>query len=475
MDFADTDVARAGAAKMNPHDRLSTSIMMRYGVGQVGAQIFRDSPAVLLPFFLTTMMGVPAWLGGLAILAPKLWIIFCDPMMGSLSDRKKRTWGRMPFLGLGAVLTAVSFFFLFHPVEMPSPMISAVYVSVIFLLGSTGFSAFSVPYLALASELTTNQHERTKLLAYRMVFTMVGIVLGVGFAQPLVSWLGGGAHAWTMMAAIVALICLATMLIPAVGLRKLPVVAAVEAPPPLSKQIRLAWTNKPFVALILTFLLQSIGQAISYSVIALIFIYALGNISLLIPFVLVMGAGTVISQPMWIAISKRYGKRATFVGSVLVWVAVTITWIFVTPNSPVLVRLPLIGALTTQQALALVRAVIIGVFNSGFVLMAQSMLTDTVAYDRIRFGRSSEGVFSGVFSATEKFTYACGPALAGIVLSLTGFVSSKGGPTPQSASAIHGILLNYSILPAALALLSLLVIRFYKLTAADLDRDYAVE
>jgi GPH family glycoside/pentoside/hexuronide:cation symporter len=460
---------------MSPVDRLSTSIMMRYGVGQVGAQIFRDSPAVLLPIFLTTMMGVPAWLGGLAILAPKLWIIFCDPLMGSLSDRKKRSWGRLPFLGLGALITAISFFFLFHPVDMPSPLLSAIYVSVVFLLGSTGFSAFSVPYLALASELTTNQHERTKLLAYRMVFTMVGVVFGVGFAQPLVSWLGGGAHAWSVMGAIVAGICLLSMLVPAFGLRKLPIVAAVQAPPPLSRQIKLAWSNKPFVFLILTYLLQSIGQAMSYSVIALVFIYALGNISLLIPFVLVMGVGTVASQPLWIVVSKRFGKRATFVGAVLVWSAVTISWLFVTPNSPVLVRLPLIGALTTQQALALVRAVIIGVFNSGFVLMAQSMLTDTVAYDRIKFGRSSEGVFSGVFSAAEKFTYACGPALAGIVLTLTGFASSKGGPAAQGASAIHGILLNYSVFPAALALLSLLVIRYYKLTAADLDQDYTVE
>ena len=44
--------------------------MLRYGVGQTGAQIFRDTPAALLPVYLTTVLGVPAWLAGVAILVP---------------------------------------------------------------------------------------------------------------------------------------------------------------------------------------------------------------------------------------------------------------------------------------------------------------------------------------------------------------------------------------------------------------------
>lgn len=42
---------------------VPTSVVLRYGVGQLGAQVFRDTPAVLLPLFMTTMLGVPEpWL-----------------------------------------------------------------------------------------------------------------------------------------------------------------------------------------------------------------------------------------------------------------------------------------------------------------------------------------------------------------------------------------------------------------------------
>lgn len=61
-----------------PVPPIGTGILVRYGIGQLGAQVFRDTPAVLLPLFLTTMLGVPAWLAGLVVLGPKLWLIVCD-------------------------------------------------------------------------------------------------------------------------------------------------------------------------------------------------------------------------------------------------------------------------------------------------------------------------------------------------------------------------------------------------------------
>jgi GPH family glycoside/pentoside/hexuronide:cation symporter len=449
---------------------LPTSVMLNYGVGQVGAQLFRDCPAVLLPIFMSTMLGVPPWLAGLAILAPKAWVVICDPLMGSYSDRQKARWGRLPFLAIGAPLTALGFFFLFHAIDMPTPLISALYVSLVFLLASTGFSAYSVPYLAIASELTVRSHERTKILAYRMVFTMLGVVLGVGFAQPLIVWAGGGTRGWSVMATVFALICAVTMLAPALTLRGRPLVASAPSPEPLWRHLRLAVQNRPFAVLITTYLVQAIGQAISYAAVGLVFLYALGNVALLIPFVLLMGAGTVISQPFWLWVSKRIGKPRTFVAAVVVWIAITITWFLVRPGGPVLMQLPLIGPVTLEQVLALARAPAIGVFNSGFLLMAQSMLTDTIAYDRVRFGRASEGVFSGVFTAVEKLSYAIGPALAGFVLSLTGFHATKGHIGAQSAEAVRGIMLNYSLIPAAIFAISLLVFRGYRLTPDELER-----
>jgi glycoside/pentoside/hexuronide:cation symporter, GPH family len=228
--------------------------------------------------------------------------------------------------------------------------------------------------------------------------------------------------------------------------------------------MRLAWDNRPFRILLAAYFVQSVGQATSYAAVALVFIFVLGKVDLLIPFILAMSAGSILGQPLWVRLSQRLGKRRVFTLAAAAWAVVTLSWLAAAPGSPVTLQLPLLGALSTEQGLALLRAPLIGFFNAGFVLMLQSMLTDTVVYDRARHGRSSEGALSGVFSAAEKLAYAVGPALAGMVLSLSNFHASQGGAVAQDAGAISGILLNYSLIPALFVLASLLVIRGYRLT-----------
>lgn len=450
------------------HTSTPLGRMLLYGFGQTGAQIVRDSPTVLLPLFMTTMLGVSPWLAGLAILIPKLWIILCDPLVGSLSDRKKATWGRAPFLLVGGPLTALGFFILFLPVTLDSEVKTAVYVSMIYTLTSTAFSAYLVPYMALASEMTPDTHERTKILAWRVVFTMVGVIAGVGFAQPIIGWAGGGARGWSTMGGLFAVLCLISMLAPVIVARR--TVAPVSGEPqPFLAQMATAWSNPPFRSLLAAFFIQSVGQAASYGAVALMFLFVLGNVTLLIPFILLMSAGSVASQPFWVWLSRKIGKRETFTVSALIWALVTFTWFLAKPGGPVAMHLPLLGDLTAEQGLALVRAPLIGVLNAGFFLMAQSMLTDAVVYDRVRNGRSSEGALTGVFSASEKLAYALGPFLGGVVLSAAGFHASHGGAVAQGASALRGILVNYSLVPAVFVLLSLVVIRAYRLTSADLE------
>lgn len=451
-----------------PSTPVSTGRMVLYGAGQVGAQIVRDSPTVLLPLFMTTMLGISPWLAGLAILIPKLWIILCDPLVGSWSDRKKASWGRAPFLMVGGPLTALGFFILFLPVTLDSEVKTAVWVSLIYTLTSTAFSAYLVPYMALASEMTTDTHERTKILAWRIVFTMVGVIAGVGFAQPLIGWAGGGAKGWTTMGGLFAVLCLVSMLAPVLVARR--TVAPVSGEPqPFLAQMATAWSNPPFRALLAAFFIQSVGQAASYGAVALMFLFVLGNVTLLIPFILLMSVGSVGSQPLWVWLSRKIGKRETFTLSAFVWALLTFTWLLAKPGGPIVAHLPVLGDVTGEQILALVRAPLIGVLNAGFFLMAQSMLTDAVVYDRVRNGRSSEGALTGVFSASEKLAYAVGPFLGGIVLSAAGFHASHGGAVAQGASALRGILVNYSLVPAAFVLLSLLVIRAYHLKPADLE------
>lgn len=463
----------AVARPASPAAALSLPRMLLYGCGQTGVQILRDTPAVLLPVFMSTMLGISPWLAGLAVLLPKLWLILCDPLVGNWSDRRSARWGRRPFLMAGAPLTVLGFVLLFRLAPLGSELASALAVAALYTLMSSAYSLYLVPYLALASELSPDAHQRTTLLAWRIVFTMIGIVAGVGFAQPLIGWAGGGAQGWASMGLAFGLISLLTMLGPLlVAPRAGAGGAALAAPASFLTQMRQAWDNRHFRVLLAAFFVQSIGQATSYASVALVFIFVLGKVELLIPFMLAMSTGSILSQPLWVRLSQRLGKRRVFMVAAGAWALLTLSWLPAQAGGPVALQLPLLGGLSAEQALALLRAPLIGMLNSGFVLMVQSMLTDTIAYDRLHHGRSSEGALSGVFSAAEKLAYAIGPALAGVVLSLREFQASQGGAVAQGANALGGILLNYALLPALFVLASLLLMRRYTLDESVLQAPF---
>lgn len=440
--------------------------MLRYGVGQTGVQLFRDTPAALLPVFMTTMLGVPAWIAGLAILLPKLWVIVCDPLMGAWSDRSAPRVGRTPFLAFGALATAVGFFTLFSITSYSSPAFAAVCVSVIFLLAMTGFSAFSVPHLAIAAELSSDPHERTRIIVYRMIFVTIGVLLGVGLAQPLVYHFGGGARGWFIMASIYSVVCLVTMMATAIGLRPLlrrrRGEGAAGSPVSFLTQLKSTAANRPFRLLVAIHLLQTIGQACSYTVVALVFIYLVDNISLLMSYILVMSIVGISMQPVWLRVTRHRGKLPLFLWLVLAWCGITLTWLWIDWGKDMAITLPLFGAMTMKDAMILLRGALIGVTNSGFIMLITALFTDTIRYDRqfaeAKDASAVEGGYAGVWSATEKVGFAMGPLVAGIVLSLSGFESSKGGAIAQSGSALFGIVACYSVVPLVFFALSFILI-----------------
>jgi GPH family glycoside/pentoside/hexuronide:cation symporter len=187
-------------------DRVSVPAKVGYGIGAIGGQIFRDTPALILPIYMITVLGVPAWMAGIAILIPKAWIIFWDPLVGGWSDRKRGSWGRAPFLLAGALLAGLAFVLMFSAPDFASPWASAGYITVTFALASTAYSLFSVPYLSVAAEMSINPRERTRILAVRICFLSVGVAVG-GYALPAAHSLGEGWTGFNRMGMLYGLAC----------------------------------------------------------------------------------------------------------------------------------------------------------------------------------------------------------------------------------------------------------------------------
>jgi Na+/melibiose symporter-like transporter len=76
-----------------------------------------------------------------------------------------------------------------------------------------------------------------------------------------------------------------------------------------------------------------------------------------------------------------------------------------------------------------------------------------------------------VWTAGETLGFALGPAAFSLVLALGGFVSTTSGQSVQQpASALTAIAIGFGVVPAVLMLVSLPVLRRYRLTEAELQR-----
>lgn len=444
-------------SKLPSSVRVPFGTLWRYGIGQIGGQLFRDAPATLLPIFMTTMLGIEPWIAGIAIIVPKLWLIVCDPLVGALSDRFKVRFGRTPFLAVGAVATGIGFAIIFSMPALENPVLTACGVSFIFLVASTGFSAFSVPYLALAAEVSNDAHERSRMLSARLMGAMLGGIAGIGLAQPTIAFLGGGAHAWSVTALLLGALCLATMLVTALTMhRRAEREGAPEQQEGLFTHIVQALRQREFGWLTLTFLLISTAQGCGFTVVSFVFLYNVGNVNLILPYVLISSATVAISYPIWLVISRRWDNATCFLVSNVGYTLLCISTFWITPGNDVLLNVPVVGSISTQQMVVLVRGAPQAFFASGYLLFVFSTFTDTVNRIRQRSGGAvNEGVFSGIFSATEKLSFAVAPLIAGIVLSASGFATSFNGPRAQSAGALTGILSLYSLIPSAMHIVSL--------------------
>jgi Na+/melibiose symporter-like transporter len=152
-------------------------ILLSYSMGSIGTGLYLTVPSILLLYYLTQILGISPALAGLAVFLPRIWDVVTDPVMGWMSDRTRSRLGRRrPYLLIGAILTSLTFGFLFSAPVFPSQAMSFVYVLVIYVLSATAYTVYAVPYLSMPAEMSTDSSERSRIMSYRMTFAMVGVL-----------------------------------------------------------------------------------------------------------------------------------------------------------------------------------------------------------------------------------------------------------------------------------------------------------
>ncbi len=421
---------------------LPQSLRINFGAGAMGMAVILNTMGIFAPF-MTNFLGIGAKTAATLLLVSKLYDMVTDPLMGVISDRTTTRWGRRrPFLLLGGAISAIGFALVFNPPAIDSQALLVAYLLGALLVTYTGYTIFNIPYLAMPAEMASSYHERTTLMSHRVLFINIGALIAVS-SFAIVEWLGNdrGAHG-TMGWAFAILIFLGSAYC-FFGTAAARQTSRKEHAYSIGRQIRTSFENKPLVLLLGAKFSQLLGLAVSsttgvyFKVAILGLSYGLTTVYLVVNILII-----IVCIPAWNMASRRYGKRLIYMASSAGYALVTLSWLLATADDPL--------------SYIFIRAVFLGIFASGILVMGPALLPDAVEYDYLKTGLRREGTLSSFYATVEKLAFAVGPGLTLLFLSLFGYQSgTQGMQIEQPQSAITAIYIGAGMMPAALYGLSL--------------------
>ncbi|WP_037140796.1 MFS transporter [Rhodococcoides fascians] len=434
-----------------PAGSAAAGVVAGYGAGSIGTGGFAALPGLVLAYYLTDTLGVAAGLASLVILIPKIWDVLLGPLVGALSDtRSARTGSRTPEMVVGALAMPVLFVLTFAPPIGPA----ALWVFVFFLLAATAYSFFQVPYIALPTELYTDAKDRTRLVTVRIAVLAAAILLVGGGGPAVRDAAGGGPTGYLVMAIAAATVMGVGMLLTVWGTRGKSVSRADPSDGTVWAQYReglgAVRSTRSFRILLITFVVQALAVAILLAGVQYLATYVLGDeAALTLLFAAVVGPALLV-MPVWYRFGLKYSRTVGFVAASILFALGSVSFVI---------------ALWTPGPWVFASAAACGIGYAGMQAFPLSLLPDTIEDDAARFGRSRAGALSGVWTACETGAGAVGPAVFLLILASVGFRSSTTDDiVSQPDSVVPGIVVGCSIVPAALVILSVVLLKQFRIS-----------
>ena len=435
---------------------LPTSTRLGWGVGSLGMSLLFNATGLLLLRYLVDYVGIAAGVAGLLIGGAKIYDAITDPIMGTISDRTRSAAGRRrPYLLLGSFVSSLSFILLFTLAGIKGSEYILVVTALALLLNATGYTIFNIPYLAMPAEMTQSYHERTSLMSFRVASVAVG-QLAASVAGPLIlTAYGGGATGHTAMALALGPVIFVSGAVCFWMTRNAPVQYQSQTSAGFAEQFRTAMENRPFILLLGAKFLQLLGLAIFISMLPFLFTRALKVPDTYLGlYFLGQASFMLLSQPVWVRISRHSGKRTCYFIAVVIYTGACLSWLFAGVGEP--------------GINIVARGMVAGLGAGGLLLTGQSMLPDTMEYDYQLSGVRREGVLAGVYTTVEKFSFSFGPAIAGMLLGAAGYIQAADVSVEQPEAAIKVMYVCVAVLPAIAALASALLLLGYRITEDSL-------
>jgi glycoside/pentoside/hexuronide:cation symporter, GPH family len=362
-------------------------------------------------------------------------------MMGMISDRTRSRWGRRRvFLLLGSLPLGLSFFLLWIIPTGFTQFEMFLYATVSYMLHMTALTAVVVPYQTLTVEMTSDYDERTSLTAYRMIFSILGGLVGVVLPKMIVDGYSVQTAGYLMMAIVFGLCIASAPLFPFAGCRE----NGVPTNTPFSpiKDFKRVWNNKPFRFILFMFLSTWTAINMLETMFMYFFKYWLKMDN---QFDMIMGLIFIVAAiflPVWVKISSKTGKKNAYMLGVGFLGICIFGVIFIQPAS----ELPIY-----------IMSFLIGIGISAAHVMPHSIIPDSVDFGQVQTGLQAEGMYYGFLTFLQKIGTASAIGLSGIILDLVGYMPG----VTQTGEVLWTIRILFGPVPGLMLLIGILCIYYY--------------
>ena len=445
-----------------------------YGFGDMSSSMFWKLFSYFLPFFYSNVFGLSLADAGVLMLVTRIWDAVSDPMMGIIADRTKTRWGKYrPYLLFFALPFAVCGVLLFTTPENGK----TVWAYVTYILMMTVYTGINVPYGSLLNVMTADSDEKSVLSSYRMFFAYGGSFIALFAWEPLcnmfdksrvaVEGAGGLASistnpaAWQNAMIVIASCCLVLFLLCFLLTREH---VRSESTVSVGTDLKLLLKNKPWWLLIGAALASNLFNTVRGTTTAYFFAdYIVKTVEMAPQWAFLVSAGIFLSigeianmvgVVLAVPMSKHLGKKTTYMLSMAALVALSILFFFLPATT---------GGYWAMLAFQLVISVFTGVISP----LVWSMYADVADWSELKDGTASTGLIFSSASMAQKFGGAFGGSAVMWMLAAFGYSTVAGAV--QTETAILGLRILMSWVPAAVAALSILVVWFYPLTKKKME------
>ena len=450
--------------------KISLGEKFGYSLGDVAANLVFQMMMIFQLKFYTDVFGLDGAVAGSILMIGSLSAIIVDPTVGILTDRTKTRWGKFrPWVLWTAIPFCVFYVLAFYNPGIQEKSMVVVYATISYVLMMTAYSFNNIPYASLGGVMTSDIKERTSITTIRFVAVTIAQFIVQGLTLPLVDTFGQGdkQHGWVCTIALFACIALILFIVTFMVSKE-----RIQPPPAQETNIKedikdtlsdASWNSMALLTFALFITLAMWGSAMNFyfqynidqkSLYDFLSIFGFRielNEAYSMGFSLFNMTGAIVQFAGVILLSRylanKYGKKMVFI--VCLSLTAFFTALFYIPSP-------------TDVSLLFILNILKSLAYAPTVPLLWAMIGDVADHIEYQNYRRATGFcFSGIILAL-KLGLGLGGAIAGVIISMFGYVA--GGEVIQNESAMEGIRLVSSIVPAILFGVGVVALYFYPIS-----------